>query len=75
MLFCLLSLVPGNDWREADLVHAREEGEEGEHERCQDELVLVEEGNDIECLQHVSLPLSEYGIRRLGGARMHECTS
>ena len=51
---CLLSLVPGDDWRETNLVHAREEGERGEDERGPNELVLVEEGNELEWLAVVS---------------------
>jgi hypothetical protein len=57
MLFCLLSLVPGNDWRETDLVHARKEGERGEDERGPDELILVEEGNELKWLAVVSCVL------------------
>lgn len=55
MPFRLLSLVPGDDWREADLVHAREEGERSEDERGPDELVLVEEGNELEWLVQCQL--------------------
>ena len=54
MLCCLLSLVPGDDWRKTNLVHAREEGERGEDERGPNELVLVEEGNELEGLAVVS---------------------
>jgi len=48
--FRLLSFVPGDNWRKSDLVHARKEGKEGEDERCPDEFVLVEEGDDVEGL-------------------------
>lgn len=40
---CLLSFVPGDYGRKADLVHAREEGEECENERRYEEFPLVEE--------------------------------
>jgi hypothetical protein len=46
----LLSFIPGDNWREADLVHARKEGKEGENERRPDEFVVVEEGDDVESL-------------------------
>ena len=54
MLCCLLSLVPGDDWRKTNLVHAREEGECGEDERGPDELVLVDEGKKLKWLGVVS---------------------
>jgi len=47
----LLGFIPGDDWREANLVHAREEGEEGENQRGPNELVFVEEGDDVERLR------------------------
>ena len=50
MILCLLSLVPGDNWRKTNLVHAREESECGEDERGPDKLVLVEEGNELEWL-------------------------
>jgi hypothetical protein len=50
--FRLLSLVPGDNWRKTNLVHARKEGKEGEDERCPDELVLVEEGDNVKCLSN-----------------------
>ncbi len=49
-LMDLLGFVPSDDWREANLVHARKEREEGEYQRCPYELPLVEEVNDTECL-------------------------
>lgn len=54
MVVCLLSFIPGDDWRKTNLVHAREEGECCEDERGPDELVLVEEGNELEWLENVS---------------------
>jgi hypothetical protein len=47
----LLGFIPGDDGRQANLVHARKEGEEGENKRGPDELVLVEEGDDVERLR------------------------
>jgi hypothetical protein len=49
-LMDLLGFIPGDDWRKTDLVHARKEGEEGKYKRRPDELVLVEEGDDVERL-------------------------
>lgn len=50
-LMDLLGFVPSDDWREANLVHACEEGEEGEYKRCPDEFVVVQEGDDAERLR------------------------
>jgi hypothetical protein len=49
-LMDLLGFVPGDDWRETNLVHARKEGEEGKYKRRPDELIFVEEGDDVERL-------------------------
>ena len=54
MRSCLLGFVPSDNWRKTDLVHAREEGEGCEDERGPDELVLVEEGKELEWLRTVS---------------------
>ena len=54
MTSCLLSFIPGDNGRKTDLVHAREESECGEDERGPDELVLVEEGKELEWLETVS---------------------
>ena len=51
---CLLSFVPGDDWRKTNLVHARKESERGEDERSPDELVLIEESKNVEWLKLVS---------------------
>ncbi len=40
--FAEVCFVPGHDGGQADLVHAGEEGEEGEDEGCDQEFVLVE---------------------------------
>ena len=47
----LLGFVPSDDWREANLVHACEEGEEGEYQRRPNKLVLVKKRDDAERLR------------------------
>jgi hypothetical protein len=46
----LLGFIPSDNGRETNLVHAREESEEGEDQRSPDELVLVEERDNVEGL-------------------------
>jgi hypothetical protein len=51
MKFRLLGFIPGDDGRETDLVHAREEGKEGKYQRRPDPFVLVEGVDDGERLR------------------------
>lgn len=46
----VLCFVPRHYWRESNLPHACEESEGGEYQRSPYELILVEEGDDVEGL-------------------------